>query len=117
MRSISVDNTRHIVFSVYKGTVTDTEVCEQIRELNALGLSAGYSEIIDLRSVTELQVTTSKWCEMARLPLFTTHRIAVATADAVFGMARMFEICAETKSSIQVVRSMEEALEILIHAA
>lgn len=67
------------------------------------------AEIIDLRGVTEFEISTSEWRQLAMLPLAARLRVMVAPQDMVYGMGRMFQVFAESESRVHVVRSIQEA--------
>ncbi len=92
-----------------------SDFCDQLDETNALELNTGYSEIIDLRSVSEFRVSPTEWRSVSKIPLVVgARRIIVAPSDLLYGMARMFQAFAEPKGSVEVVRSMEEAARLVV---
>ena len=65
-----------------------------------------------MSGVTEIKVSTSTINEISRAQLFTpgTHRAFVASADAVFGLLRKYELQADSMGQIvRVFRNREEA--------
>ena len=73
--------------------------------------------IIDFSGATTFDVSNETIRRLANLPpVFggTSPGIIVASQDILFGMARMFSILGErTRPNMQVVRTIEEAYEIL----
>lgn len=69
MGAVRVDHARHVIYSVYVGTFTASEFREHVSQINALGVGADYTEIIDLRAVTEFEISTSEWRQLARIAL------------------------------------------------
>jgi len=98
------------------GVLTGAEVVEMREEMNAdPRLGFGLRELVDVRNVTELRVTS------ADIDLFlsmdeeygervTSRTVAIlATADSTFGMARMYELRSGRDDRVSVFRDEAEA--------
>lgn len=94
-----IDPQRRIVTSRFWGAVTDAEVFEHNEKLrNDPRFDATYQQLVDLTGVTGIDVSTGTINTTSLDQFFEpgTRRAFVATHDAVFGMARMFALRAES---------------------
>jgi hypothetical protein len=112
-----IDPQRRLVTSRLWGAVTDGEVYEHNRVLRSdPHFDPTYKQLVDLSGVTEIAVTTSMINETSLDQFFEpgTRRAMFASDDAVFGMARMFALRAESVGqTIQVFRDEKLAREWL----
>ena len=112
-----IDPQRRLVISRFWGAVTDTEVFEHNEKLRTdPRFDATYQQLVDMSGVTGIRVSTGTINETSLDQFFEpgTRRAFVATNDAVFGMARMFALRAESVGqTIQVFRNEEGAKEWL----
>ena len=112
-----IDPQRRLVTSRFWGAVTDTEVFEHNQKLRSdPRFDATYQQLVDLTAVTGISVTTGTINETSLDQFFQpgTRRAFVAKDDAVFGMARMFALRAESVGqTIQVFRDGGAAREWL----
>jgi hypothetical protein len=106
--SYVIDADRTLVTTRWWGAVTDHEVLDHNRMLRAdRAFDSHYRQLVDMTGVTELRITTDLINETARDQFFEagTRRAIVASSDAVFGMARMFALRAESVGqTIEVFR-------------
>ena len=119
--SYFVDREHRVVRTEGDGKLTEAEIVQVSREqFQDSEAEPGFDRLIDLRKVEILGVFTQsvrRWPEVLRSKgdAAVTSRVAiVASADAVFGMARMFEI-AQGKShfEVRVFRDMKPARDWL----
>ena len=106
--SYSVDQKLRVYEIHAEGTLTESEIFQAYREqMQNSEAESGFDRLIDLREVVTLDVSSQsvrRWSQL--LQEVKSHvapsRIAIAaSADAIFGMARMFEI-AQGKSPFEV---------------
>ena len=113
----TIDLARSLVLSRGWGVVTDRDFLAHVRALTANPRFArGFRQLVDLRDVTDIQVTASTVREMVRLNPFgaSAQRAVVVTSDVVFGMARMYQILSdESPDELQIFRKMDDALQWL----
>ena len=113
----TIDLARSLVLSRGWGVVTDRDFLAHVRALTANPRFArGFRQLVDLRDVTDIQVTASTVREMVRLNPFgaSAQRAVVVTSDVVFGMARMYQILSdESPDELQIFRKMDDALRWL----
>ena len=115
-----IDKKSGIVFTTMEGTVSISEIIDGLQELMTHpDFSPGLNGLVDMRNST----VNSTPEEVKRIAeLMTSHReeigisrsAVVVSKDAIFGMARMFQVFAE-KSSIktQLFRDIDEARQWL----
>lgn len=112
-----IDPQQRLVTSRLWGRVTDNEVFEHNQKLRTdPRFDPTYHQLTDLSGVTEIGVSTSTVNATSLDQYFApgTRRAFVATTDAVFGMARMFAMRAESVGqTIQVFRDLTQAREWL----
>ena len=112
------------VFFVGSGTVTWSEVHAAKSALIGRQdlLPRITFVIVDLKDATELNMTPGEIRQLAHLDACFAHLIPdavvaiVAPSDAVFGLARMWEVFVETSGwRTSVFRSSEEACAWVVH--
>ena len=112
-----IDPQRRLITSRLWGAVTDAVVNEHKQRLRSdPRFNPTYQMLTDLTGVTEIAVTTGMINETSLDQFFEpgTRRAIVATNDAVFGMARMFAMRAESVGQIiHVFRDEDKAREWL----
>ena len=115
--SYRIDPARSLVLTTVTGVVTDNDVLAHKR---ALASDPEYhpsmKELSDVRGVTDLEVTAEGIAVMAGFDrehddTERGHRIAlVASADVVYGMARMYQMnTVEADERVGVFRTLDEA--------
>jgi hypothetical protein len=111
--SYTIDADRRLVTSLLWGPVTEEEVHNHNTQLRTDPLfRPGYRQLADMSGVTEVLVGTNLITETARDQFFDpgVSRAFVASADAAFGMARMYALHAENLGqTIKVFRARAEA--------
>lgn len=112
-----IDPQHRLVTSRLWGAVTDQEVFDHNSRLRGdPRFNPTYQQLTDLTGVTEIGVSTGTINETSLDQFFApgTRRAIVATDDAVFGMARMFALRAESVGqTIQVFRDEQQARDWL----
>lgn len=121
--TVTVNAAERVRYSVFAGTICDADVVDVYRRtFEAPDLDPSLDGLVDLRAVRELAVTPAGLERVAMLlrkvdALGGSRRVAiVATADATFGMGRMFEAFRATRGSCteyRVFRDMAEARQWL----
>ena len=113
----TINLARSLVLSRGWGVVMDRELLAHVRSLIAdPRFARNFHQLIDLRDVTDVQITASCIREMVRLNPFGAgaRRAVVVTNDVVFGMARMYQILSdESPDELQIFRKMDDALQWL----
>jgi hypothetical protein len=112
-----IDKSRRIVFSQATGRVTDEILLQHQRRLSTdPDFEPDYRQLYDFRDVEDLQATSTGVRELAINNQFGrgAQRALIAGSEAVYGVARMFQIMAEKgPDRIEVFYSLEEALDWL----
>jgi hypothetical protein len=109
----TIDEERRVVLTRGWGKVTTRELQDLTsRILLDPRFDAAYRSLADLRDVTEVMVNTMAMAETASTPLFVlgARRAIVASADVVFGMARLFASFAERSGQeVRVFKDLSSA--------
>ena len=112
-----IDHQRRLITSRLWGPVTDREVFEHNEKLRSdPQFDPTYQQLVDLTGVSEIVVSTSMINETSLDQFFEpgTRRAMIAVDDAVFGMARMFALRAESVGqTIEVFRDGKQARDWL----
>jgi hypothetical protein len=115
--SYKIDQARRVVITRGWGVLSARELFDVTsRILLDPRFDPTYRSLGDLREVTEVTVDTLATAQTAASPLFAagTRRAIVATADAVYGMARMFASFAERSGQeVRIFRDLQPAEEWL----
>ena len=100
--SYRIDPARNLIFTTASGILTDDDILELKRRLTAdPEFNADMRELSDVRAVTDLRVTTQGVRRMVALDSMHSSRLdgyrlaIVAGEDAIFGMARMYQMLTE----------------------
>jgi hypothetical protein len=113
----TIDLTRSLILSRGWDVVTDRELLAHLRTLTSdPRFARDFRQLVDLRDVTDIQITVSTIREMVRLNPFGAgaRRAVVITSDVVFGMARMYQIMSDdSPDELQIFRKIEDALRWL----
>ena len=116
----TIDLARSLVLSRGWDIVTDRELLAHVRALTIdPRFARDFSQLVDLRDVTDVEVTASCIREMVRLNPFGAgaRRAVVVTNDVVFGMTRMYQILSdESPDELQIFRKVDDALQWLLIA-
>jgi len=119
-----IDRDAKLVVAAGYGTVTDADVFRYERETGARSDMIGYDELIDMSSVTDIDVGSAERVEdlaseaAARDAIHGPAKLAiVAPGDLAFGLGRMFQIHRRVEpgstKDVGVFRTMDAALEFL----
>ena len=116
---VDFDARNTILRVTFEGHLTDEVAFDCSKALN--GLAASYppcNGIVDLSNVTQYDVSPYGIRRLATMPQPPSSPVRmlviVAPKDHAYGMSRMFQIHTEsTRPNQRVVRSMEEAFELL----
>ena len=115
--SVSIDSNRKLVITTYSGLVTDDDVARQISEIaRQAPYDSTYRAITDFTQVTQFEISSEQIRRVAesKSPLEKAQRVMVAPSDETYGTSRMFQTLAgRTRPNISVVRTMEEAYNVL----
>ena len=116
----------YVVFSEYRlviSTGSDRVTWEEIKERQDQtktdpGFDPDFNQIVDLRSVTDFDMTSEQARMLARRMIFSlkSKRAFVAASPAVYGVGRMWEIFSELSdhpSEIRVFYDLPSALKWL----
>jgi len=118
-----VDHDARVVVAVGQGILTEADLIEYQREVWSRPDIAGYSELGDLRRVTEIEMDSHHIQNLARTAArmdekTSNSRLAIVVAtDLLFGLSRMFqayrELNRQSSKDVGVFRTIEEALAFL----
>jgi hypothetical protein len=112
--TFTIDPARRLITSTGHGVLTKDEMMAQIRALQAApNFDRDYRQLWDLTETTEIAITFPDMMWIAEVNVFslTTPRAFLAPANAIFGVARMFEMLRRAKgeTGIRVFRDRAEA--------
>jgi len=113
--SYSIDLQLPLVYTVFSGEVTDADFVEHLRSLYAdPRFDSAMPELVDLREVTEVNVSSDMIPSSARWTLHSPYarRAVVAPTDFLFGLSRMYESYRGEmgEGQFKVFRSIQPAL-------
>ena len=113
----TIDLARSLVLSRGWDLVTDRELLAHVRTLTSdPRFARDFRQLVDLRDVTDVQITVSTIRDMVRLNPFGAgaRRAVVITSDVVFGMARMYQILSDdSPDELLIFRKIDDALRWL----
>lgn len=101
--SYQIDADRELVVCRAWGSLSNEDLREHYRRLAAdPAFCPGYSQIADLRDVTEFTVDSATIEELAHVPVFApgTRRAFVAPMGIAFGLARMFSTHSQSTDQV-----------------
>jgi hypothetical protein len=115
---VEVDALHKIARRTYSGVVTSDDLLGSIHQYALIaGFDTSFDEIMDFREVTNIDVLIEDIHKCAITPVpFTAHtkRIILAPQQAIYGLARMYQIVGEeVHPNVYVVKTMDEANRIL----
>jgi hypothetical protein len=112
-----IDTARSLVLSRAWGVLTGAELIRHARTLAAdPGFKPHFSQLCDMRDVTEIRADAAAIRELASLNPFGAgaRRSLVVASDVVFGMARMYQILIDTSpDEFEVFRDLDQTLRWL----
>jgi hypothetical protein len=120
--SYSIDTQHPLVYTVFRGDVSDADFVEHLRSLYAdPRFDSGMPELVDLTNVTSVSATSEMIPASARWPLHSSYaqRAIVAPTDYLFGLARMYQSYRDDigQANLKIFRELTPALEWLGLAA
>ena len=119
-----IDREAKLVVAAGYGTLTDADVFRYERETGARSDMIGYDELVDMSSVTAIDMVTDERVEelateaAVRDAVHGPAKLAiVAPDDIAFGLSRIFQIYRQVEpgstKNVRVFRTMDAALEFL----
>ncbi|HEX4825372.1 MAG TPA: hypothetical protein VFV19_13800 [Candidatus Polarisedimenticolaceae bacterium] len=119
-----IDRNAKLVVAAGYGTLTDADLFRYERETGARSDMIGYDELIDVSSVTDIDVASEERMEnlaaeaAARDAFHGPAKLAiVAPGEFAFGLGRIFQIHRRVEpgstKNVGVFRTMDAALEFL----
>jgi hypothetical protein len=115
MKSVRVDQVRHLVFIDYSGVVVDSDLATGVEEYQDLG--ADYSVLIDLSQVQQFQITPDALRNVANRSSGSRARgrcALIAPTPVAFGLARMYEVFCDCETGDERVRVFDETAPALL---
>jgi hypothetical protein len=117
--TVEVDAKSKLAKRTYSGDVTSGDLLESICEYQKIpAFQPHFNEVMDFREVRSIgaPIEDIRRCAITPVPFSNdSKRIIVAPQAAIYGVARMYQTLGEeVHPNVYVVRTMEEALEILI---
>jgi hypothetical protein len=114
----SIDTQHPLVYTVFSGDVSNADMLEHLRSLYAdPRFEASMPELVDLRGVTSVSVSSEMIPASARWPLHSplAPRAIVAPTDLLYGLARMYQSYRDEKGEahLAIFRTLPPALEWL----
>ena len=111
-----IDVDRRMVFSYAQEDFTYADALGHIERLGSdPRFHPDFRQIIDLRDVTDPQISTDQVRALARHNVFNpdSRRAMVAPGDVSYGLARIFDTIRELRgeTGIRVVRTLQEGAE------
>jgi hypothetical protein len=108
-----IDGRRRIVFTAMNGSLSFQQLVAHAVALQSdPRFHASFSELLDVRGVTESDLSFREMVELAQtIDPFSpaARRAIVAGSELMYGTSRMYQSIRDHESNIQVFRSMEEA--------
>ena len=112
-----IDKCENVVFTICRNTLTPDDIkASRERYRTDPDFSPDMKQLIDLRSVTAVEVTTRDWRALAKTDPFGpgARRALVGDQDLTFGVLRMYEALSERPEvAVHVFRNIDEAREWL----
>ena len=105
-----------LVISTGSGVVTWEEIkARQDQTQTDPDFNPEYDQIVDLRSVTDFQMSTEQTRLLAHRPIFSSKskRAFIATTPNIFGVGRMWETFTESSVNPSQIRVFYEAASAL----
>ena len=108
-----IDKRVNLVLTMCRNTLTPDDIKTSREGYRANpDFSPDMKQLIDLRNVTEVAVTTSDWRALAKTDPFGpgARRALVGDQDLTFGVLRMYEALSERPDvAVHVFRKIDEA--------
>jgi hypothetical protein len=112
----TIDPHLRLVYTRVSGTLTMAGAVQHQKEvLSEPDFDPTFAQILDLRDVDEVRLSTNEMRTLASSKIFapTSRRALVATQPSTFGLARIYGVYREdaTGTDVAVVKSVGEAYE------
>jgi hypothetical protein len=111
--SYRIDKSRGIVFSTFEGALTNVDILGQRERIESdPEYDPAFAHLIDFRGVSEVDLDAAivRTVAVPTVHVSGAKRAIVATREAVYGMARMFEQLRNVEhEDVRVFRDVEEA--------
>jgi hypothetical protein len=116
--TLTIDVEKGLVYSAFLGNVTEEEFVQHSQTIRSHpNFDPTFSEIIDFRSVTDVNISNDTLQAMAGgKSIFAdqAHHVVIAPSGLIADLAKMFQVMAEqTRPNFAVVRTPAEAYEYL----
>jgi hypothetical protein len=116
--TLSIDRDRRVVYSALHGSITEAEFLRHQSTISSHpGFDPAYSEIVDFRGVTDVQVSRQaiqRLASMASIFSLGSKHIVIAPTGLIDKLARMYQDLAKaSRPNLLVVKTPEEAYERL----
>ena len=116
--AVDVDRANRILRTRFSGCVTEGELRQFVLAAHEhVALTKPAAAVIDMSATTSFEVTPAFMAEMARIPPIISDpqvaRFIIAPSAEIYGLSRMFEIQADAHPNLHVVRTEQEAWDIL----
>ncbi|MCZ6643548.1 MAG: hypothetical protein O7F71_18395 [Gammaproteobacteria bacterium] len=112
----TIDASLKVILSTASESLNATEVYEHRKLLGEDSrFSPTFAHLIDLRSVTDLQISPRGAQSLSTTPIFgpVTKRAFVVNSDLLYGMSRIFRGWHDSAQHMEIFRSMDDALKWL----
>ncbi len=111
-----IDKEHRLVMTTVSGVFNVADVlAHQVNLRKDPDFDPSFSQLIDFTHVTRVELKREEVQRVAQESIFSPHsrRALLASNDAVFGLARMFEMLRENmgEQGIRVFRNLDEALD------
>jgi hypothetical protein len=116
--NVTINASQKVVYVTFTGEIKDADLIEiPAATKSHPGFDPSFSEIVDFRAVTGGRVSTFAVQTLAqRNSIYNrgSKHVVIAPQAHVFGLTRMYQVYArETRPNMDVVQTLEEALECL----
>ncbi|TDJ26173.1 MAG: hypothetical protein E2O59_10255 [Gammaproteobacteria bacterium] len=111
-----IDTSLKVILSTATGSLKATDVDEHRKLLGEdQHFSPGFAHLIDLRLVTDLQISPRSAQSLSAKPIFgpVSKRAFVVNSDLLFGMSRIFRGWHDSALHMEIFRSMDDAIKWL----
>ena len=111
--SYRIDRSLETIFTSLEGVLTDGDLLGHMQELESdPDFDPAFAQLIDCRGVTEVALESETIRTIARPSVYEpgAKRAIVATREAVYGLARMYErLRGGERDEVRVFRGIKEA--------
>ncbi len=111
-----IDTALKVILSTASESLNANDVDEHRKLLSKDDqFSPAFAHLIDLRSVTDLQISPKGARSLSATPIFgcVTKRAFVVNSDLLYGMSRIFRGWHDSALHMQIFRSMDDAFRWL----